>query len=53
MLDGTTIEVSKADVGGPNDGASEVNIEIVAPSKAKKKLRLGGNGATSIFRTIA
>src|SRR5213078_2774221 len=38
MEPGSTIEVSKADVGGPNDGASEVNIEIVAPSKAKKKL---------------
>jgi ATP-dependent Clp protease ATP-binding subunit ClpB len=38
MEPGSTIEVTKAEVGGPNDGASEVNIEIIAPSKAKKKL---------------
>lgn len=30
-----------AEVGGPNDGASEVNIEIVAPSKAKKREAVG------------
>src|SRR6478735_5995370 len=48
MEPGSTIEVSKADVGGPNDGASEVNIEIVAPSKAKKKLvGVGAEGDAS------
>jgi ATP-dependent Clp protease ATP-binding subunit ClpC len=41
MEPGSTIEVSKADVGGPNDGASEVNIEIVAPSKARKREAVG------------
>src|SRR4051794_25339168 len=41
MEPGSTIEVSKADVGGPNDGEREVNIEIVAPSKAKKREAVG------------
>src|SRR4029079_17405463 len=45
MEPGSTIEVSRADVGGPNDGASEVNIEIIAPSKAKQTLvTVGGEG---------
>jgi ATP-dependent Clp protease ATP-binding subunit ClpC len=51
MEPGSTIEVSKADVGGPNDGEREVNIEIVAPSKAKKRLvgvgADGGDGEPS------
>jgi ATP-dependent Clp protease ATP-binding subunit ClpC len=41
MEPGSTIEVSKADVGGPNDGASEVDIQIVAPSKARKREAVG------------
>src|SRR4029079_3687946 len=41
MEPGSTIEVSKADVGGANDGASEGNIEIVATSKAKKREAVG------------
>jgi hypothetical protein len=41
MAPGSTIEVSKADVGGPNDGEREVNIEIIAPSKAKKRAAVG------------
>ena len=41
MEPGSTIEVTRAQVGGPDDGASEVNIEIVAPSKAKKREAVG------------
>jgi hypothetical protein len=41
MEPGSTIEVSKADVGGPNDGEREVNIQIVAPTKAKKREAVG------------
>ncbi|HYZ27486.1 MAG TPA: hypothetical protein VE570_00405, partial [Thermoleophilaceae bacterium] len=40
MEPGSTIEVSKAAVGGPNDGESEVDIEIIAP-KAKKREAVG------------
>jgi ATP-dependent Clp protease ATP-binding subunit ClpC len=47
MDPGSTIEVSRADIGGPNDGV-EVNIDIIAPSKAKKKLvGVGAEGDTS------
>ncbi|HEX6713052.1 MAG TPA: hypothetical protein VF066_06690, partial [Thermoleophilaceae bacterium] len=41
MEPGSTIEVTKAEIGGPDDGASEVNIEILAPSKAKKREAVG------------
>src|ERR687884_408423 len=41
MEPGSTIEVSKAEIGGPDDGASEVNIQIIAPSKAKKREAVG------------
>jgi hypothetical protein len=41
MEPGSTIEVSKAGVGGPNDGEREVNIEIIAPTKAKKREAVG------------
>jgi ATP-dependent Clp protease ATP-binding subunit ClpC len=51
MEPGSTIEVSKAEVGGPDDGEREVNIEIIAPSKAKKRLvgvgADGGDGEPS------
>src|SRR5947208_16719794 len=35
MEPGSTIEVEKAEIGGPDDGASEVDIQIITPSKAK------------------
>jgi ATP-dependent Clp protease ATP-binding subunit ClpC len=41
MEPGSTIEVTKAPIGGPNDGESEVNIQIVAPSKTKKREAVG------------
>jgi ATP-dependent Clp protease ATP-binding subunit ClpC len=41
MEPGSTIEVTKSAVGGPNDGEREVDIEIVAPSKAKKREAVG------------
>jgi hypothetical protein len=41
MEPGSTIEVTKAGIGGPDDGASEVEIEIVTPSKAKKREAVG------------
>jgi ATP-dependent Clp protease ATP-binding subunit ClpC len=48
LTPGSTIEVSKAPLGGPNDGEREVNIKIVTPSKAKKKLvGVGAEGDAS------
>src|SRR5437868_7106852 len=49
MEPGSTIEVTKAEIGGPDDGASEVDIQIITPSKAKKREAVGvgakgGNG---------
>src|SRR3954470_1927388 len=49
MEPGSTIEVSKAEVGGPDDGEREVDIQIITPSKAKKREAVGvgakgGNG---------
>jgi ATP-dependent Clp protease ATP-binding subunit ClpC len=41
MEPGSTIEVEKAGMGGPNDGESEVDIKIIAPSKAKKRQAVG------------
>jgi ATP-dependent Clp protease ATP-binding subunit ClpC len=41
MAPGSTIEVEKAEVGGPDDGASEVDIKIIAPSKAKTREAVG------------
>ena len=48
MEPGSTIEVTKAEIGGPNDGESEVSIRIVAPSKAKKReaVGVGAQGGT-------
>jgi hypothetical protein len=40
MAPGSTIEITKAEIGGPDDGASEVSIEII-PSKAKKREAVG------------
>jgi ATP-dependent Clp protease ATP-binding subunit ClpC len=41
MEPGSTIEVEKAQLGGPDDGASEVDIKIIAPSKSKKREAVG------------
>ena len=41
MEPGSTIEVEKAASGGPDDGDREVDIKIIAPSKAKKRQAVG------------
>src|SRR5436853_1056118 len=41
MAPGSTIEVEKSEIGGPDDGASEVDIRIIAPAKAKKREAVG------------
>jgi ATP-dependent Clp protease ATP-binding subunit ClpC len=41
MPPGSTIEVEKADIGGPNDGEREVDIRIITPAKAKKREAVG------------
>src|SRR2546423_14134906 len=41
MEPGSTIEVEKSEIGGPDDGASEVDIKIIAPAKAKKREAVG------------
>jgi ATP-dependent Clp protease ATP-binding subunit ClpC len=41
MQPGSTIEVERAEIGGPDDGASEVDIKIIAPATAKKREAVG------------
>src|SRR5437763_6890316 len=41
MEPGSTIEVDKIPVGGPNDGEKEVDIQIIAPKKSKKREAVG------------
>jgi ATP-dependent Clp protease ATP-binding subunit ClpC len=41
MEPGSTIEVEKAGLGGPDDGEREVDIKIIAPSKSKKRQAVG------------
>jgi ATP-dependent Clp protease ATP-binding subunit ClpC len=41
MEPGSTIEVTRAAVGGPNDGETEVDIQVISPSKAKKREAVG------------
>src|SRR5438477_1128254 len=41
MAPGSTIEVDKIPVGGPNDGEKEVDIQIIAPKKSKKREAVG------------
>ncbi|MFL5895630.1 MAG: AAA family ATPase, partial [Thermoleophilaceae bacterium] len=41
MAPGSTIEVDKIEIGGPNDGEREVDIKIIAPTKAKKREAVG------------
>jgi ATP-dependent Clp protease ATP-binding subunit ClpC len=41
MEPGSTIEVTKSAIGGPDDGANEVDIQVIAPSKAKKREAVG------------
>src|SRR5205814_9862924 len=41
MPPGSTIEVDKIPVGGPNDGEKEVDIQIIAPKKSKKREAVG------------
>src|SRR4051794_27640168 len=41
MAPGSTIEVDKIPVGGPMDGEKEVDIQIIAPKKSKKRETVG------------
>jgi ATP-dependent Clp protease ATP-binding subunit ClpC len=41
MEPGSTIEVERAQVGGPDDGEREVDIQIIAPKKSKKREAVG------------
>ena len=41
MPPGSTIEISRVEMGGPNDGEREVDIKIITPAKAKKREAVG------------